>query len=571
MDGRPDAEYQTFFESREAKFTKTPEGGENYTNVKNRMTEFLYDIDSKNEGKNILIVSHNTPIWLMFGGALGFTPKELMAIRVPGTPFIHNSEVMKLDFAPIPHNRNYELDLHRPFIDELTLKCKKCGSIMKRIPEVFDCWFESGSMPYAEMHYPFENLDTFNPKKNLRFPADFIAEGLDQTRGWFYSMLVLSVGLFGESSYKNVIVNGTILAENGQKMSKRLKNYTDPMDVVTQYSADAMRYYLLSSPSVEAEDMKFSDKGVDEVLKKVIMRVQNVFSFLEMYGKESKVESRKSIKSENVLDKWVLIRLKELATTITKFTETYELDRASRPIADFVDELSTWYVRRSRDRFKSENVEDRNAAINTTKNVLLQFSKLIAPSMPFVAEDIYLKTGGEKESVHLESWPEELVGELSKSEEEIIENMKEVLKTVTSGLEARAKAGIKVRQPLASLKIKLNLLKEFTDLIKDEVNVKEVVCDESIENAVELDLNISEELKEEGIMRDVVRSIQELRKTMNLKPSDRINLAVNTNENGKMVFQKFSEEIKKMTNLVEVEFVSDENHSKKEFEIKFLA
>ncbi len=558
LDGKPDAEYQEFFESREAKFSKTPKGGENYTTVKNRITEFVYDINAKNEGKNILIVSHNTPIWLMYIGAFGMTPKEGMTIREVGKAFIKNSEVMSLEFSPIPHNRNYELDMHRPFIDEVILKCDKCGGEMKRIPEVFDCWFESGSMPYGEMHYPFENSDKFNPSKNKRFPADFIAEGLDQTRGWFYSMMVLSVALFGESSYKSVIVNGMVLAADGLKMAKRLNNYSDPMDLVATYSADALRYYILSSPLMKSEDLKFRDLGVDEVMKKVITRLQNVFSFFEMYGGFD-VESKNKIESKNVLDIWVLARLKETATVITKYTESHELDRATRPIADFVDDISVWFLRRSRDRFKSEDTEDRNSAMLTTRTVILELSKLLAPSMPFLAEDLYLKiTGGlEKESVHLESWPENFVGELSKEEEEIIENMKETRAMVTIGLEARAKAGIKVRQPLAKLKVKSEKLKVnsgYAELIKDEVNVKEVIFDSSIVEAVELDTNLTEELKEEGIMRDIVRAIQELRKEKGLNPSDLVGLLVEIDEKGKKVIQKFYVEISKLTGLKKINF-----------------
>ncbi len=561
LDGRPDSEYQAFFESRGAKFWKTPEGGENYTMVKNRMTQFVYDRDAENEGKNILVISHNTPVYLMFAGAYGLSEKQAIAMRIQGKPFINNSEIKELVFAPIPHNRNYELDLHRPFIDEIQLKCP-CGGIMKRIPEVFDCWVESGSMPYGEMHYPFENTDKFDPKKHLGFPADFIAEGVDQTRGWFYSMLVISVALFGESSYRNVIANGTVLAEDGLKMAKKLKNYTDPVLLADKYSADAIRLYLLSSPAVHAEDLKFSDKGVDEVLKKTIMRLQNVYSFFEMYGGfDLAGQDAKSGKNEskNILDRWILARLKETSLQITKATESHELDHATRPIGDFVEDLSTWFLRRSRDRFKSEDLEDKNSAMLTTKTVILELSKLIAPAMPFLAEDLYLKiTGGmEKESVHLEDWPDYLAKELSKPETEIIEKMKETRNIVSLGLEARAKAGIKVRQPLAELKIKSEKLKnneEYLGLIGDELNVKEIVFDKSIENIVKFDLNITEGLKNEGIMRDIIRSIQELRKSKELKPGDTVSLAVDTNEAGKKIFNKFSAKIRKAAGLSKINF-----------------
>ncbi len=560
MDGRLDADYQAFFTNRGEKFWKAPKGGETYVDVKKRMTDFMYDIDQKENGKNILIVSHNTPLWLMYSGVNGLNREETLATRKLGSVYIENSEVKVLPFAPIPHNREYELDMHRPFIDEVIISCK-CGGNMKRVPEVFDCWFESGSMPYAQSHYPFENLDKFNPEKGTRFPADFIAEGLDQTRGWFYSMLVLSVALFGRPSFKNVIVNGMALAEDGKKMSKRLNNYPDPMDVASMYGADALRYYLLSSQAMKAEDLRFSNKGVDEVMKKIVMRLQNVYTFFEMYGGfdlDLKQESKYK-KPKNILDKWVLVRLKETATQVTKSTDKYELDRAVRPIGDFVDDVSTWFLRRSRDRFKSEDVEDRNSAMFTTRTIILEFAKLLAPSMPFIAEDLYLKiTGGlMKESVHLEDWTVEYVGELTDEEKAVLESMKEVRLLVTLGLEARAKAGIKVRQPLNSLKIKSQKLKanpEYFNLIMDEVNVKGIVFDESNVNEVELDTNITEDLRQEGIMRDIVRAIQEMRKNKNLKPNDIVSLVVDTDAEGKKIFEKFNDEISKPTGLKEIVF-----------------
>jgi isoleucyl-tRNA synthetase len=484
-------------------------------------------------------------------------PKDIIAVRESGKPFVHNGEIMEMPFAPIPHNRKYELDLHRPFIDEVELNCA-CGGKMKRIPEVFDCWFESGSMPYGQKHYPFENLENFNPEKGIGFPADFIAEGVDQTRGWFYSMLVISTALFGKSSYKNVVVNGIVLAEDGQKMAKRLKNYPDPMDLAAQYGADAMRYYLLSSPVMKAEDLAFSAKGVDEVVKKIIMRLQNVYTFYEMYGSGSNRNSIFNIQnSTHILDKWVLARLKDIATSVTKDTDKYELDRATRPLSDFVDELSTWYIRRSRDRYKSDDKADRDSAIQTTRTVLLAFSKLLAPSMPFLAEDLYLKLGGEKESVHLDSWPEEFVGELNKEEVEVIELMAEVRKVVTLGLEARAKAGIKVRQPLSKLKVKSVRLKgkeEYAELIKDEVNVKGIIFDESSSTDVELDTEMTPELKEEGQIRDLIRSIQEMRKDNKLNPEDLVVLSITSDEKGLSLVKKFEKEVKKTAGLKDIDY-----------------
>lgn len=554
LDMKTDAEYQAFFGSREEKFFKVPEGGESHTDVKNRMTEFLYDLAKKYDGKNILIVTHNTPAWLMVAGAYGDTPEQAIELRHEHKDFIKNSEVMPLDFAPIPHNDNYELDFHRPYVDEVVWKCQ-CGGEMRRVPEVFDCWFESGSMPFAQWHHPFENLDKFDPAKGIGFPAEFIGEGLDQTRGWFYSMLVIAVGLFGKSSYKNVVVNGIALAEDGQKMSKSLKNYPDPMIVINKYGADALRYYLMSSPVVKAEDLRFSEKGVDEVVKKLIMRLNNVHTFYETYKNELKGEVTPS---QNVLDKWILVRLKELTETMTNSLDRYEIDRASRPLMDFVDDLSTWYLRRSRDRFKSDDLQDKLWALSTTKKVLLDFSKLLAPFMPFTADNLYrlLRVESDPISVHLTDWP--LSGSLDSDEKDILLKMAEVRKLVTFGLEARAKAGLKVRQPLSSLSLKETLLKdkkELLTLLIDEVNVKEIKFSDGQVELLVLDTTISPELKKEGLFRDLLRSIQEARKNSGLNVGEEVIMQIDTNDLGKDIVNSNLGNIEKLASVKKVEYV----------------
>jgi isoleucyl-tRNA synthetase len=420
-------------------------------------------------------------------------------------------------------------------------------------------------MPFAESHYPFENLDKFNPnpglfRKSIGFPAQFIGEGLDQTRGWFYSMLVLSVALFGESSYKNVVVNGLILAADGKKMSKRLKNYPDPSVILDKYGADALRYYLLSSPVVKAEDLCFSEAGIDEVMKKILTRLDNVYSFYEMYSKNTSVPVKNFVPvSENILDQWLLARLNKLISEVTIATDKYELDRATRPIADFVDDLSTWYLRRSRDRFKADNQKDKTQAIETTRFILEELAKIIAPVMPFSAEELYqkVKSFAGAESVHLASWPEQR--SLSSTEDRIITDMIEVRKIVSLGLEVRSKSLIKVRQPLSKLTIKeCNLdnknLEQYLELIKDEVNVKEVFFDNSLSTPVELDLNITPELREEGQVRELIRGIQDLRKQEKLSPFDLVSLRVKTDQKGQILIQKFEAEIKKTTLLKTISY-----------------
>ena len=550
-------------------FEESPEGGENMQDVKKRVTDFLIDIDQKYSDEKILFVTHERPYWMLVAGAQFMNKKDSL-LWLEKDRGVSNSEWVELDFAPMPHNKKYELDLHRPYIDDVEFGCD-CGGKMKIIKEVFDCWYESGSMPYASKHYPFENLDIFDPKKGIGYPANFIAEGLDQTRGWFYSMLILSIALFDKAAYQNVIVNGIVLTDQGQKMSKSKRNYSDPMEVVSLYSADAMRYYLLSSPLMKAEDLSFTDKGVDEVLKKNILRFKNVLSFYELY-KDEKTAELKAEDSPNILDKWILTRLNELSFVVSKNMDGYEIDKAARPIADFVDDLSTWYLRRSRDRFKREDKQDkpsfakapadRDFVIATMKFVLENLAKIYAPFMPFVAEEVWQKVTennfeNEDKSVHLENWVE-----AEDIDKELLEEMKEVRNLVSLGLEVRAKEGIKVRQPLNELKVKNLKLKGREDLfklIKDELNVKEVNFDEKIENEVELDLKITPELQEEGDFREFLRNIQIFRKESKLLAQDQIDLSIETDDRGQKLIEKFENELKRVAGIKEIKFENTSN------------
>ena len=531
FEGKNAEQYRRFASIKE-KFSKTPVGGENLTELKNRISEFLYEIDGKYSNKNILIVSHEYPVWLLMAGATGADSEKAIQLRENKIDFIKFAEIKTFNFIPLPHNRNYELDFHRPYIDEIKFDCL-CGGEMERVPDVFDCWFESGAMPYGQAHYPFENKADF--KKN--FPAEFIAEGIDQTRGWFYTLLVLSVALFDKPAYKNVIVNGIILSETGDKMSKRLKNYPDPMEIVGKYGADALRLYLLSSPAVAGENLNFSEKGVDEVYKKVILRLWNVYKFYELYSERKiKAKTLKEIKSANVLDKWILIKLSQLTVEVSKALDNYELDRASRPIADFIDDLSTWYIRRSRTRFKipyashlhkedEKAKKDADDAIKTTKFVLVELSKIIAPFIPFMAEAIYQQIANRKaQSVHLESWS---VVDKRAIDRKLLKQMAKIRRLASLALEARAKTQIKVRQPLSELRIKnaeLRNKNELLEILADEINVKKIIFDAKIKNEIELNTKITPELKAEGDLRELARMIQDLRKEAGYTPKDKIYL-----------------------------------------------
>ncbi len=552
FSGKPNGEYHNYFFSILEKFDKRPPEGENLNDLRCRTMEFLYEVEEKYKGKKILIVTHEYACWMMIQGAMGWSNRESAAIKETKDDFIKTAEVLELPFAPLPHDENFELDLHRPYIDNMELSCE-CGGVLKRIPEVFDCWFESGSMPYAQFHYPFEK-EKFDPVYKKGYPANFIAEGLDQTRGWFYSMLVLGTALFGEKSYERVIVNGLILAEDGQKMAKKLKNYPDPMDVVDRYGSDALRYYLLSSPVVKGEDLNFSENGVDEVVKKISSRLDNVFSFYELYRVDVK---SKSGDSRNILDKWILARLGELSSEVTEAMENYELDKATKPFLLFIDDLSTWYLRRSRERFKGNDAIDKEFATLTTCFVLLEVSKLLAPFMPFLSERIFQKLRVESDaiSVHLEDWPK--VGNI---DHDLLKKMKEVRNLVSLGLEARSKQSIKVRQPLKSLSIKNKEIvenEELSLLIKDEVNVKELLFHSLVEEVL-LDVLITPELRLEGVARDLIREIQDERKKLGLSPNDAINVQIKTSD---IDIQGFSDQIGKAVNASRVEILRSEDAS----------
>ena len=454
-------------------------------------------------------------------------------------------------------------DLHKHIVDEVTFDCK-CGGVMVRVPDVLDTWFDSGSMPYGQRHYPFENKEEFDST----FPAQFIAEGLDQTRAWFYYLHVLGGALFGKNAFQNVICHGIVLAEDGKKMSKKLKNYPDPMHIVNTYGADALRFYLLSSPVMQAENLSFSENGVDEVAKRNIGRLGNVLAFYQLYEDTSTsfgIAEDKSLsasgtprdwKSGNILDRWILARLDQLIFEVTEEFEAYRLDTATRPITEFIDDLSVWYLRRSRERFKEASL-DKQTALATTRYVLHALSLIIAPSMPFLAEHIFqaVREEEDEESVHLGAWPEgratanflQRMFRIKNKDEQMLAAMSAARNFVTVALMQRAKLNIKVRQPLALLTIPANvgLADEYLQIIADEVNVKKI---EKKGNEVVLNINITDELREEGIVRDTIRLVQDARKSALLHRGEHGEISVSVTAENRSVVEKCLGQIEKDTN-----------------------
>ncbi len=470
-------------------------------------------------------------------------------------------------------------DLHKHIVDKITFKCEKCEGTMKRVPDVLDTWFDSGSMPYAQKHYPFENEKEFEEI----FPADFIAEGVDQTRAWFYYLHIIATGIKKQIAFKNVIVNGIVLAEDGKKMSKKLQNYPDPSEMFEKYGADAVRYYLMNSPVVMAQNLNFSEKEVAEITRGMMRMLWNSYSFFVLYANIDKFVAREDFnpqKLENSLDKWIVSELHILIKEFNRYMEEYKLQKAGRLLPKFVDNLSNWYIRRSRKRFwKSENDDDKNNAYQALYYVLGELSKVMAPFTPFIAEEIYKNLFDNKESVHLEDFPEandDLI------DEKLNRQMQDVRDIIQTALQLRTKAGIKVRQPLQQLSImndKLSITEELVKIIKEEVNVKSVevvedagdagsvvVWDE--EGKVGLNTEITEELKLEGQAREIIRYIQQMRKEADYDIDNRIKI---WHSGMSKVFDNFGDLIAKETLANKIEPLQDNPDQKfdleKEFEI----
>ncbi|MDP4009075.1 MAG: class I tRNA ligase family protein [bacterium] len=526
------------YEKKNIRSYDTPlPGGESYLDAKKRFGEFLYETDLKHQGKTIVVVTHGIGIEVVSAimeGADMERSKEII-----DTISVNTGDALEYEFVPLPHNDNYELDLHRPYIDEIELVSED-GKPLQRIPEVIDGWVESASMPFAEYHYPFENKEVFE----LRFPGDFVAEYIAQTRTWFYYMHSVAVMLFNNVAFKNVVSTGNILAQDGSKMSKSKGNYTDPLVLLDRVGADAFRYYLMSSVVMQSEDMLFKDEEVKEIRNRLITILENTLHFYELYVGDAGV--KREFEASHVLDSWIIARLHQLIREVTVAMEAYDMVRATRPLRDFVSDFSTWYIRRSRDRFKGDDINDRELALATTHYVFKEFSKLIAPTMPFIAEEIYQKVRNVEDplSVHLDTWPEG--GEV---DGDAIESMREVRKLSSLALEARSKAGIKVRQPLPSLTILKNLPKDLLSLVQEEVNVKEILVDEEQTESVVLNTVITQELKEEGMIRELIRHIQELRREAGLVPADRVVLLYSGDESLLRLIEKHAEEICKASGL----------------------
>jgi isoleucyl-tRNA synthetase len=417
-----------------------------------------------------------------------------------------------------------EADLHRPYIDRVTLPCEKCDGVMRRVPDLIDVWFDSGAMPMAQFHYPFENEDVFK----ARFPADFIAEGLDQTRGWFFSLLAEGTMLFDQPAYKNVICTNLVLDKLGRKMSKSLKNTVDPIEIMSKFGADATRWYFYAAVAV-GNEYRFDVSAVQDVVRRFLLILWNTYAFFANYARLDGFQpggEPMPLAERAMLDRWLLAELAAVTKDVEAALDAYDPNSSARRLEAFVLDLSTWYVRRSRRRFwKSESDADKRSAYQTLYQVMVALSQMLAPFMPFISETIYqnLAAGknGQPESVHLTDWPS---AQPEWADEELRRQMAALRRLVVTGLAARNAAAIKVRQPLRAVTIAEKPLKpELESILLEELNIKAARY-EGAGGGLTLDTAISPELKLEGLARDLVRKIQELRKQSGFAVEDRIRL-----------------------------------------------
>lgn len=401
-------------------------------------------------------------------------------------------------------------DIHREFIDHIEVWVDDDRTLKgRRIPEVFDCWVESGSMPYASRHYPFENKDLFE----TTYPAQFVSEYIAQTRAWFYTMHVVSVGIFGKRAVENTLTTGTVLAEDGTKMSKSKNNYPDPMNVINQFGSDSLRLYLMSSPVMRAENLNFSEKDVADIRKRVFLIWWNVVTFYKLYVGDVSLDLEKPVQPATVMDRWILSKLHSLVKTTTEGMDNYDVVKASRALMEFVNDLSTWYLRRSREQMKDG--EQKEQSLHVFGTVLYTLAQLFAPFAPFFAESVYHQIVDAAGSIHLTDWP---VADASMIDEQLENEMAEARIVVEKVHATRKELGLKVKQPLAKVIITVSapLSEEVTRILLDETNVKTVQWQTADDLTVELDTVLTPELLAEGEARELLRSIQKLRKEAGL-------------------------------------------------------
>ncbi|MDP4010282.1 MAG: class I tRNA ligase family protein, partial [Candidatus Spechtbacteria bacterium] len=558
-EGKTEKEYGDYFEGEEGyNFVKAVPQGENLSEVRTRMLNVIHSLENKYEGKKIVIVSHGHPLWLLETALLGLTTSESVEWKEKNYPETGKVKIVK--YSRFPYNTEGELDFHRPFVDEIEFHCSKCKKgKMRRVEDLIDVWFDSGSMPFAQTHWPFSASGGKNQK--LAYPGDYIAEGIDQTRGWFYTLLAVSAIMGKAPSYRNVISLGIVLDEKGHKMSKSKGNIVNPMELSSKYGMDALRWYFFTV-NQPGDSKLFAERDVKDRWQRFISTLANSHTFFETYAPDVKPPS--VFKSENILDKWVFIRLKQVSKTVSTHLDNYNILDAARAVDDFVlEDLSNWYIRRSRERLqRPKSKTEKTEAAKTLAFVLNETVKIAAPFIPFLSEHIWQSINKtHASSVHWEDYP--AFNKLSAADEKTLKIMQDIRDWAQVGLRLRKVANIKVRQPLESFAVPKDIPPAYKDILKDEINVKEIVdiskagankddwvYDEESKGKMALKTKLSESLVMEGQVREMMRHIQDMRKSLGLHPNDAIEIYYSMPENLRDKLVKFETKIASDTNAV---------------------
>jgi isoleucyl-tRNA synthetase len=503
--------------------------------VRARVWHFLSDIEREYANKTILFISHDDPLWMLETVASGWNEREsIFQKNKRGDDFVATAEFRPLSFLVGPRNETGEYDLHRPYIDSVTFACDKCSGVMARVPELADVWFDSGAMPYAQAHFPFEKGQKLTVSggratvAGIEYPADYIAEATDQTRGWFYTLLAVSSVLGLPAAYRAAVCLGLINDKHGKKMSKSKGNIVNPWDMAKTYGMDGVRWYFYTV-NPPGEPKNFDERDVVAATRRVHLLIYNSFVFYKTYANKQWKSSHASA-SSHVLDVWMMAQLNQTVFAATQALDSYDVREAVLCIERLVDDLSRWYIRRIRRRLqKSESSKDHLAASAVLGETLSALARLMAPFSPFFAEaltqELHACSGSLKNyrSVHLQQFPK--ASKPKKTDTVLFSAMEEVRRVASVSLSARASAAIKVRQPLASVSIKntKSLIRgnsKLLAILADEVNVKNVLFDAKLSEDIVLDVVITPELKSEGMLREIVRGFQELRQEAHLVPTD---------------------------------------------------
>lgn len=539
FDGKPAKEYHAYFSSYEEMFEKRPPDGESLADLRTRVAVFVRRMEKEYNGKTIFIVSHEYSLWMLETALYGYDRAQTVAAKKKkGEDYIKTGEIRALPRMRLPLDESGSLDLHKPYIDDITFACRSCEKgMMRRVPEVCDVWFDSGAMPLAQMHFPFAQGSKGGAQKSIAqlikqipYPADLICEGVDQTRGWFYTLLAVATALGVDVPYRNVISQGHILDKGGKKMSKSKKNYTDPLLIADRYGIDALRWYFFVVNPV-GEPKRFDEKDVLDAQRKSVMMLTNIWNFLNSYAYAGRLPTTVP-PVKNLLDRWVISRMHHTVAAVTDAMDQYDAQSAGRHLAAFLDDISNWYIRRSRERFQfADNTNDHKTAHAVLRMVFERTLILAAPFIPFTAERLWLHMKN-KTSIHLENYP---VADKRRIDKGLEYDMMRIREAASAALKARAEAHMKVRQPLGVLKISGKAFaitkKELLRFLEDEVNVKEVVVDTALAEGVWLDTIVTPALKEEGMIREITRHIQQARKEAGFTKKDAIMLRYAADEN----------------------------------------